>query len=158
MNQLGEMLRRVQSTLRRRGVAEQDAEDLVQEAFLKVERYERQHAIWSQEALLVKTAVNLSIDQARRQVRAPFAGTTNVFAIADATPDPEQSLHSRERLQRAAAGLERLSEKTRRILLRRRLDGMSYAINAQEEGMSIAAIEKQVARATMEMMQWMEQS
>lgn len=157
MNQLSDMLRRVRTTLRRRGVAEQDTEDLVQEAFLKVERYEQQHAVRSQEALLVKTAMNLSIDEARRNIRAPFGGTSNVFAIVDATPDPEQSLHSRERLQRAAAGLERLSEKTRRILLRRRLDGVSYAIIAQEEGMSVAAVEKQVARATMEMMKWMEQ-
>jgi RNA polymerase sigma factor (sigma-70 family) len=156
MNHLNEILRKVRSALRQRGVAEQDAEDLVQEAFLKVERYEQRHAVRSQEALLVTTAINLSIDDARRQSRAPFAAA-NVFSIADATPDPEQSLQSRERLRRAAAGIERLPERTRRILLRRRLDGVSYAVIAQEEGMSIPAVEKQVARATLEMMKWMEQ-
>jgi RNA polymerase sigma factor (sigma-70 family) len=156
MNHLNEILRKVRSALRQRGVAEQDAEDLVQEAFLKVERYEQRHAVRSQEALLVTTAMNLSIDDARRQGRAPFAAA-NVFSIADATPDPEQSLQARQRLHRAAAGIERLPERTRRILLRRRLDGASYAIIAQEEGMSVPAVEKQVARATLEMMKWMEE-
>jgi RNA polymerase sigma-70 factor (ECF subfamily) len=157
MNHFGEMLRRVRVTLRRRGIADQDTEDLVQEAFLKVDSYEQRHAVRSQEALLVSTAVNLSIDAARRRARAPFADTSNVFAIADSAPDPEQALCSRQRLKQASAGLERLPERTRRILLRRRLDGVSYAIIAQEEGMSIPAVEKQVARATMEMMKWMEQ-
>jgi RNA polymerase sigma-70 factor (ECF subfamily) len=157
MNQLSDILRRVRGTLRRRGVAEQDAEDLVQAAFLKVERYEQKHAIHSQEAMLVTTAVNLSIDEARRQQRSPFAQTNNVFAIADAGPDPEQVLQSQRRLKRAAEGIEQLPERTRRILLRRRLDGVSYAVIANEEGMSIPAVEKQVARATLEMMKWMEQ-
>lgn len=155
MSQLIEMLRHVRATLRRRGVAEQDADDLVQAAFLKVERYERKHSVRSQEAMLVRAAVNLSIDEGRRERRAPFA-TGNVFRIADAAPDPEQVLQSQARLKHAAAGLERLPERTRRILLRRRLDGVSYATIAAEEGMSVAAVEKQVARATLELMNWME--
>lgn len=156
MNQLSEMLRHVRAVLRRRGVADQDAEDLVHEAFLKVERYEQRHSVRSQEALLVKAAVNLSIDEQRRERRAPFSAA-NVFSIADAAPDPEQVLQSQARLNHAAAGLARLPERTRRILLRRRLDGVNYATIASEEGMSVAAVEKQVARATLEMMNWMEQ-
>jgi RNA polymerase sigma factor (sigma-70 family) len=156
MNQLSEMLRHVRAVLRRRGVADQDAEDLVHEAFLKVERYEQRHAVRSQEALLVKAAVNLSIDEERRERRAPFSAG-NVFSIADAAPNPEQVLQSQARLDHAAAGLARLPERTRRILLRRRLDGVSYATIASEEGMSVPAVEKQVARATLEMMNWMEQ-
>jgi len=156
MSQLNEILRRARTVLRRRGVTEQDAEDLVHEAFLKVERYERKHAVRSQEALLVKVAVNLSIDEDRRERRAPFSAG-NVFSIADATPDPEQILQSQARLKHAALGLAQLPERTRRILLRRRLDGANYATIAKEEGMSIPAVEKQVARATLEMMNWMEQ-
>jgi RNA polymerase sigma factor (sigma-70 family) len=155
MNHLSEMLRHVRATLRRRGVADQDADDLVQEAFLKVERYEKKHAVRSQEAMMVKVAVNLSIDEGRRERRSPFS-TGNVFSIADAAPDPEQVLQSQARLKHAAAGLQTLPERTRRILLRRRLDGASYATIANEEGMSVPAVEKQVARATMEMMNWME--
>ncbi|WP_420139896.1 RNA polymerase sigma factor [Sphingomonas sp.] len=157
MNQLSEMLRRVRLTLRRRGVADQDTEDLVQEAFLKVERYEQRQAVRSQEALLMSTAVNLSIDEARRNARAPFGSAANLSAIADHAPDPEQVLRARQRLVQASAGLEKLPDRTRRILLRRRLDGVSYAVIAQEEGMSVPAVEKQVARATLEMMKWMEQ-
>ncbi|MCW6531903.1 MULTISPECIES: RNA polymerase sigma factor [Sphingomonas] len=156
MSQLTEMWRHVRGVLRKRGVADQDADDLVQEAFLKVEYYERKHEVRSQEALLVRIAVNLSIDEQRRERRAPFANE-NVFTIVDTAPDSEQVLQSRARLKHASDGLAQLPERTRRILLRRRLDGASYATIAREEGMSIAAVEKRIARATLELMNWMEQ-
>lgn len=155
MPSLAEMLAKTRRVVLRRGVSEEDADELVQEAFLKVEQYERAHAARSTEALLVTAAVNLSIDRARRRARAPFVELDNVQAIADRMPDPAQIAEQRARLSHAAAGLERLSERTRRILLMRRLDEMSYAEIAEAENMSVAAVEKQVARATLQLMDWM---
>ena len=40
----------------------------------------------------------------------------------------------------------------------RRLDNQSYAEIAASEDMSVAAVEKVVARATLQLMQWMAQS
>jgi RNA polymerase sigma-70 factor (ECF subfamily) len=37
----------------------------------------------------------------------------------------------------------------------RRLDDLSYAEIARRERMSVAAVEKQVARATLQLMRWM---
>jgi len=141
----------------RRGVAEQDADELVQEAFLKIERYERDGSARSREALLVTTAVNLSIDQRRRAARAPFSEVEDIRDIADAMPDPAEIVEQQARLRHAARGIDQLPERTRRILLKRRLDGSSYAEIARSEGMSVAAVEKQVARATLQLMQWMEE-
>lgn len=152
---LAEMLAKAKRAVMRRGVAEQDADELVQEAFLKIERYERDGNARSREALLVTTAVNLSIDQRRRASRAPFSEVEDIHRIADATPDPAEIVEQQERLRHAAAGLDQLPERTRRILLKRRLDGASYAEIARSEGMSVAAVEKQVARATLQLMQWM---
>ncbi|MFN3817234.1 sigma factor-like helix-turn-helix DNA-binding protein, partial [Brevundimonas sp.] len=45
-----------------------------------------------------------------------------------------------------------LPERTRRILLKRRLDNMSYAEIAMSEDMTVAAVEKTVARATLQLM------
>ncbi len=39
----------------------------------------------------------------------------------------------------------------------RRLDNLSYAEIAEAEGMTVAAVEKQVARATLQLMEWMEE-
>jgi RNA polymerase sigma-70 factor (ECF subfamily) len=51
-----------------------------------------------------------------------------------------------------------LAPRTRRILLKRRLDNMSYAEIAAAENMSVAAVEKHVARATLQLVNWMAQS
>ncbi|MEP9360225.1 RNA polymerase sigma factor [Sphingomonas sp. KR3-1] len=156
MRGLAEMLAKAKRAVVRRGIAEQDADELVQEAFLKIERYEQEGSARSREALLVTAAVNLSIDRKRREKRAPFADIADISHIADATPDAVEILEQQAKLRHASAGLETLPERTRRILLARRLDGASYADIAAAEGMSVAAVEKQVARATLQLMQWME--
>ncbi len=153
---LAEMLSKAKGVVRRRGASEEDAEELVQEAFLKVEQYDRTHGARSKEALLVTTAVNLAIDRARRRARTPYAQADDIQAIADRRPDPAQIVEQQARLRHAAEGLARLPERTRRILLKRRLENMSYLEIAGAEGMSVAAVEKQVARATLRLMEWME--
>jgi len=141
----------------RRGVPAEDADELVHDAFLKVEQYERSHRAQSREALLVTAAVNLSIDRARRNGRSPFAVLDHLPSIADTSPGPDQVVEERARLLHAAEGLDRLPERTRRILLMRRLDDLPFAQIARIEGMSVAAVEKQVARATLQLMKWMDQ-
>lgn len=156
MPDLAEMLAKARRAIVRRGIAEQDADELVQEAFLRIERYERDRTARSREALLVTAAVNLSIDRRRRDARAPFAQVEDVQRIADAAPDPAEVLEQQDKLRHAMAGLDTLPARTRRILLARRLEGASYAEIAAREGMSVAAVEKQVARATLQLMQWMD--
>ncbi|WP_431470631.1 RNA polymerase sigma factor [Sphingosinithalassobacter sp. LHW66-3] len=157
MPTLAEMLQKARRAVVRQGIPEQDADELVQDAFLKLELYQRKSQARSQEALLVTAAVNLSIDRQRRNARAPFADGEDLRHIADVTPDPGQIVEQQQRLRHAAAGLAQLPERTRRILLKRRLENMSYAEIARDEEMSVAAVEKQVARATLQLMQWMSQ-
>ncbi|WP_033074223.1 RNA polymerase sigma factor [Sphingopyxis sp. MWB1] len=157
MATLTDILAKARRVVMRRGVSDDDADELVHDAFLKLERYERAHDVQSREALLIKAAVNLSIDRARRQRRSPIAEYDNLFDIPDNLPDPAQIVEERMRLARAAEGLERLPERSRRILLKRRLDNMAFADIARSEGMSVAAVEKQVARATLQLVKWMEQ-
>lgn len=150
------LLRKVRVALLRRGVAYDEVEDLVQEAFLKVEQYERSQSVRSREAMVMKVAVNLSIDKARREARAPFAVSDDVQALADLVPNPEEIVREQLRLQHAAKGLDSLPERTRRILLLRRLEGFKYDEIAEREGMSVAAVEKRVARAMLKLMEWMD--
>jgi RNA polymerase sigma-70 factor (ECF subfamily) len=155
MPSVAEMLAKARRAVLRRGVSEEDADELVHDAFLRIELFERAQEARSREALLVTAAVNLSIDQQRRRKRSPFVEIDDFHAIADATPDPSQIVEQQARLRHASEGLSHLPERTRRILLRRRLDGLSYAQIAAAENMSVAAVEKQVARATLQLLQWM---
>ncbi len=156
MPRLAELLDKARRAVIRHGVADQDADELVHDAFLKVEQYQQMHPARVPEALLVKAAVNLSIDRHRRKARAPFIDVENLHNVADAMPDPAEIAEQRARLQHAAQGIDRLPARTRRILLKRRMEGMSYAEIAASEGMSVAAVEKQVARATLQLMKWMD--
>lgn len=156
MPTLTEMLKKARRAVIRQGIPDQDADELVQEAFVRIERYRRAELVRSEEALLIKAAVNLSIDRHRRVNRAPLVDVDDLRQMADTMPDPAQIVEQQARLRHAADGLGRLPERTRRILLKRRLDGMSYGEIASSEKMTVAAVEKQVARATLQLMKWME--
>jgi len=157
MSTVAEMLKKARLIVRRSGASPDDADDIVQEAFARLAAYTRAHELRSEEAFLVSTAVNLSRDQARRRKRAPFepAGADLEF-IEDSAPQPDQIVRAQERLRRAGAGLERLSPLARRILLSQRLEGLTFPQIAAREGMSVAAVEKQLARAVMFLIKWMD--
>ncbi len=157
MNALTEMLRKARAAVLRRGVARDEADDLVQEAFLRLEGYERAHEVRSREAFLISTAVNLSIDQGRRAARTPAVGFAEALAALPSTDAaPDEVLAGRQRLAHLREGIAQLPEGTRRILLARRIDNLSFKAIAAREGMSVSAVEKRVARATLMLMQWMD--
>jgi RNA polymerase sigma-70 factor (ECF subfamily) len=156
MNALSEMLRKARTAVLRRGVPSDEADDLVQEAFLRLEGYERTNAVRSKEAFLVSAAVNLTIDRARRQKRSPFdQNAVNLDSVAEDAAGPDEIMVARARLRRLEDGMKQLPDRTRRILLSRRIDGIGYREIADAEGMSVSAVEKQVARATLTLMKWM---
>lgn len=149
------MLEKARRAVLRRGLSREDADEIVHEAFIKIDAYEKANAVQSREGLIVTTAVNLSIDHQRRSARAPFLQHPNVQLVVSGDPDPSEIVEARARLAHLSEGIGQLNEKSRRILLLRRLDNLSYAEIAEREQISVAAVEKQVARATLKLMDWM---
>lgn len=150
-----QVFRKVRAIVRRHGVASQDADDIVQEAFARLEAYTRKQELRSHEAFLITTAVNVSRDQARRRDRSPtYSAGFDLESIRDAAPQPEEQLVIQERLRRLNSGLARLDPKTRRCLLGQRVDGFTFPQIAAREKLSVAAVEKRVARAVMFLAQW----
>ncbi|HEX2013526.1 MAG TPA: sigma-70 family RNA polymerase sigma factor [Roseateles sp.] len=159
MSEIVQLWRKVRGVVLRRGATHQDADDIVQEAFARLEAYTRVHELRSREAFLVTAALNISRDQARRSAHGPVdAGELDLEAIADANPQPEERLWMKERLRRMSAGLEQLEPQTRRCLLAQRLDGLPFPQVAEKEGLSVAAVEKRVARALVFLTQWMDEA
>lgn len=150
-----QIFRKVRAIVRRHGVASQDVDDIVQEAFARLEAYTRKQELRSREAFLVTTAMNLSRDQARRRDHAPVCATTlDLETISDAAPQPDHRLVIQERLRRLHSGLARLDPTTCRCLLAQRVDGFTFSQIAARENLSVAAVEKRVARAVMFLTQW----
>lgn len=157
MKPVDQFMRRLRSTLVKRGQSPDDAEDLVQEAFLKLEAYGRKAEVREPEAFVVRAALNLSIDANRRRRKSPFADTdVEVLSVADSSAGPDEVLNARDRLRRMQAGLDTLPTRTRDILLANRLEGITHAEIARREGISVSAVEKHVARGVYFLMDWME--
>jgi RNA polymerase sigma-70 factor (ECF subfamily) len=148
----------MRSLIVRRGVGPDDADDIIQEAFARLEAYTQAKEVCSREAFLMRTAQNLVRDRARRARAAPFENNValDLELVADVGPQPDEIVQGRERLRRAQTGLDRLDELSRRCLLARRIDELPFGEIAAREGMTVAAVEKRVARAVLFLVRWMD--
>ncbi|MBK1688798.1 RNA polymerase sigma factor [Rubrivivax gelatinosus] len=147
---------RVRAALLRRGRTEHDADDLVQEAWLRLARYQREQTVAEPEAFLMRAALNLSIDAFRaRAVRGEELLLDDVVLI-DTAPAAEAVLLAKERMARLSVCLARLTDKTRAVFLAHRIEGLSYQEIARLHGLSVSAVEKHIAKATLQLTSWME--
>ena len=152
-----DVMARVRGALQRRGRTTHEAEDLVQEAWLRMAHYEEEgQAVDQPEAFLMRTALNLSIDAHRSSLSRGEHVVLEQTVLIDTTPSVEAALLANERMVRLAEGVGRLSDKTREIFLAHRIDGLPYAEIARRHGVSITTVHHHVAKATLKLTSWME--
>jgi RNA polymerase sigma-70 factor (ECF subfamily) len=140
----------------RRGRTVHDADDLVQEAWLRLAGYERGQSVARPEAFLMRTALNLSIDKHRAHVNHGEEVLLDEVVLVDLAPGTEAVVLARERVARLSVCLGRLSGKTRDIFLAHRVDGLTYREIACEHHLSISTVEKHIATATLQITSCME--
>ena len=146
---------RVRSALMRRGRTHHEAEDLMQEAWIKMASYEREHAVERPEALLMRIALNLSVDAYRMSVSHGEEVAVEDVVLIDIAPSIDDVVLGKERMARLSMCLRRLSPKTRDIVLSYRLEGLTYQEIAARHGLSVSTVEKHVARAMVQLAAWM---
>lgn len=152
-----DVLARVRGALRRRGRTEYEAEDLVQEAWLRLVRYEEEkQPVEQPEAFLMRTALNLSIDAYRTNTGRGEHVLLEDVVLIDTAPSTEAVLLAKERMARLSLGIGRLSEKNRAVFLAHRLDGLPYAEIAKLHGISVSTVQQHIAKATLRLTSWME--
>jgi len=125
------------------------AEDIVQHAFVRLAQRDVQvHGIIAAPAAYLREAArNLLCDRARALHRS---GEPQHLSFDDETVsagDPVAMLEARDRLARIEQAVLRLKPLTREIFLACRLDGSSYAEIAEQTGLSVRGVEKQMSRA-----------
>ncbi|OAX64576.1 RNA polymerase subunit sigma-70 [Xanthomonas translucens pv. arrhenatheri] len=133
----------------RRG-ANEDAEDMVQETYLRLLRAHQQQgeAIANPEAYLYTVALNLAREQAARRKQAPLRieeleQFSQLLAAGDDVEDTAQRQQRQQRLQALLAGLP---ERTRAVLVMQYRDGLSYKQIAERMGVSAHMVKKHVVR------------
>jgi RNA polymerase sigma factor (sigma-70 family) len=143
----------------RRAVGESDAaEDLLHSAFVRLSEYRQQHTVDNPSAFLVKTAANLAVDERRRaQVRreSPI-DIGEMLDISDGQPLHTEVLAAQERLNKIMAGLDSLGPRTREIFLLHRIDGLKYREIAAQFDITVSAVEKHIAKASLFLVNWVE--
>jgi RNA polymerase sigma factor (sigma-70 family) len=152
-----EVLARVRGALRRRGRTEHEADDLVQEAWMRMVCYEDERQPVDQpEAFLMRTALNLSIDAHRLNVSHGEHVLAEHEVLIDSAPPIEAVVLARERTARLEVCLARLPAKTRDVFLASRLDGLPYKEIAKLYGLNVSTVHHHVAHATLRLTTWME--
>jgi RNA polymerase sigma factor (sigma-70 family) len=161
---------RLFNILRRKGRSPEDAEDLIQEAMLRLHRYRMKAsstsasateqpsvtAILNEEAFLTHAVQNLSVDLHRS--RRPDLGREVPFDFYNARtplvdPDtPEQALDIEQRLQRVQQLLDASNIRTREVYFAHRA-GYSYDEIAAHFGLSHIRIRRHIARALLIIME-----
>lgn len=149
MDVLLRQLRSLKKLLRRRGASHDQAEDLVQEAVLRLHAYTRQgNQVQNQEAFLTRTALNLAVDQ-HRHARPDSYESESVenLELPDLEPAPDEVFAAEQRLMKMQEALERANSRTREVFFMHRLYGFSHAEIARRLRISVSAVEKHVASA-----------
>lgn len=146
---------RVRSALMRRGRTSHEAEDILQDAWVKMACYGRKHPILQPEAFLMRTALNLSVDAYRMSVSHGEEVAVEDVVLIDVGPSMDDVVLAKERMARLNTCLRRLSPKTRDIFLSYRLEGLTYQEIAARHGLSVSSVEKHVARAMLQIAGWM---
>ncbi|HEY0687184.1 MAG TPA: sigma-70 family RNA polymerase sigma factor [Steroidobacter sp.] len=136
----------------------ESAEDLLHSAFVRLAEYSGRDAVDNPAAFLVRTAANIAVDEQRRtRVRRETALDVDGFLqVSDGQPLHPEVLAARERLQKVLAALESLGPRTREIFLLHRLDGLKYREIASQLGITVSAVEKHIAKASLFLVNWVE--
>ena len=144
-------LARLMKVCRRRGRSREEAEDLIQEAFLRLHEYCRTTEVRNEEAFLARTVANLAINQYRREQIISYAAQTveeleQGVGLPDASPGPERIVAAQQRLNEITKVLGAVSERTCEIFLAHRA-GYSYDEIAADLEISQRTVQKHIARA-----------
>jgi len=136
-----ERRRQLQAIARRAG--DQDVEDIVQDAFLKVVETSQRQEVRKLDNLMSRIVRCVAIDRIRRRsTRGPTSTDEAGEGLVDAAADPERTLMGAQRLERVMATIQTMPPRRREVFLLHRIDELTYPQIARRIGISIKAVEK----------------
>lgn len=132
-----------------RRVPSNDVEDIVQESLVRVWRRDCDEEIEHPKSYLIRIASAVMIDRSRRERtrRLKMHCSLEERHHPDDRLSPHRIVLAREQLMSFVRAFESLPERTREIVIAIRVEGHSFKAVAHQFGISVSAVEKQVARA-----------
>lgn len=132
-----------------------EAEDLVQDLYLRISGMELAGPVESPAALLHRIGSNLMLDRLRSQKRAGARDTdwrdANITVLAgqDVSDQPpaDEVVDSRQRLRELVEAVAELPEKARWAFTLHKLEGLGHAETARRMNISVSTVEKHISSA-----------
>lgn len=159
---LAAQYKRLLKLCRERGCSLEDAEEVVQEAHLRLFQFQRRATVRDKDSLLRRIVINLCINYWRRGSSALFKlravdKRDRRKLLADPAPGPERTLAAEQHLDTAVRLLSTVSDRTCQIFIAQR-SGYSYEEIATAFAIKPRTVEKHVATAASIVMESYSQS
>ena len=123
----------------------QDVEDMAQETYLRAYKATQGHEIESPRAYLFKVARTMAYKELSRSSRRLTDYLEDLERAPDAGAQLEEEVVAQQQIQIYCDAIAELPSRCRRIFLMRKVQAKSYKVIARELGISVSAVEKQVA-------------
>ncbi len=125
-----------------------DAEDVVQETFVKVwQKSEQLEGIENKEAWCMTVARNLAIDKIRARKKTMSSDIDSYHFISDSNPTPDKIVENQESLSMVMQKLNSLPEHQREIIHLRDIEGYTYKEIGEMTGYSEEQVKVNLFRA-----------
>lgn len=127
----------------------QEAEDLVQDLFVRMVRKSDIDQVENMQAYVFRAAVNMLRDRSRQAFTANTAKAQFTAANTDQVEvvSPEHVLQSKQSLQLVVSALSTLNPQVRHAFILNRVEGMKHAEIADIFGLSVSSIKKYIVKA-----------
>lgn len=140
---------------RKRISAAEDANDLVQEVFLRLSKRSDLANIERVEGYLFQTAASVLADSYRKGARTPdHLLTFDESLHGQADFSPERVFTGRQELESLIEAIHALPERTRQIYVLYHLENIGQKDIAARLGMPVSTLEKHMARANRHLLKW----
>lgn len=133
------------------------AADLTHDAFLRIAELGNTAVISNDRSYLFRTAHNLAVDHVRRtgRRRTDLTDDERLAEIAEDGPPLDEAVAARQMLARLHAVVADLPDRTRRIFVLAKIEGLTYAEVADRLGISESSVQKHLGMALAHVMQRM---
>lgn len=124
----------------------EQANDVVQETFLRIFSLKSPRPILNPRAFLYKTATNITIDLFRRQQRQNlrFVNLEEAHVFPSGLPDQERIVAGKEQIRKLSQAITDLPPKCRQVFMLFKLRGKSQKEIAERLGISRNMVEKHI--------------